>query len=202
MDSKIAIEHLNELSKYGGTMRLAAESWDNDFQTLIAIILSARTRDEVTIGVCKGLFKKYPKAEDLAKAELEDIEKMIKSVNFYRNKSKNILNCAKALVKDFDSKVPREIDELVKLPGVGRKTANVFSTEIGKDAIGVDTHVSYCSQKLGWTKNSNPKFIEEDLKELFPQKYWNKVNRTLVRFGKENTSKKKKDEILEKVKNN
>ena len=181
-------------------MRLAAEQWDNDFQTLISIILSARTRDEVTIEVCKKLFGKFPTANKLSKASLQEIETLIKPINFYRNKSKNILNCAKVIVSEFNSKIPKSIEELVKLLGVGRKTANVFLTEMGGLGIGVDTHVSYISQKLGWTKNKDAHKIEQDLKKLFPQKYWNNVNRTLVRFGKTHTSRKKKDELLNEIK--
>lgn len=198
--SKTAITQLKKISSLGNEMRLAAEQWKNNYQTLIAIILSARTRDEVTIEVCKKLFKKYPTSKSLSKASTKEIEKIIRPVNFYRNKSKNISNCSKMLVKVYKSKVPEDIDELIKLPGVGRKTANVFLTEIGKSGIGVDTHVSYCSQKLGWTKNKNAHKIEEDLKKLFPKKYWNKVNSNLVRFGKTHLSRKKKDEILEEIK--
>ncbi len=198
--SKIAIKQLTNLSKQGNEMRLAAEEWKNNFQTLIAIILSARTRDEVTIEVCKNLFKEFPTAKKLSQVKLSEIERLIHSVNFYRNKSKNISNCAKSLVENYQSEVPEEIDELIKLPGVGRKTANVFLTEIGKQGLGIDTHVSYCSQKLGWTKNKKPEKIEEDLKKLFPKKYWNKVNSTLVRFGKTHLSKRKKDELLNEVK--
>jgi len=200
MDSKTAIKQLDKLAKLGNEMRLAAEKWDNDYQTLIAIILSARTRDETTIKVCKKLFKKYPNAKSLSKSKLSDIEKIIKPVNFYKNKSKNILNSVKTLVKNYNSKVPEEIDELVKLPGVGRKTANVFLTEINHDALGIDTHVSYCSQKLEWTKNKNPPKIEDDLKKLFPKEYWNKVNSTVVRFGKTYSSKKQKDKLLVEIK--
>jgi endonuclease-3 len=199
MDSKTALKQLNKLSKLGNDMRLAAEKWENDFQTLIAITLSARTRDEVTIEVCKKLFKEYPNAKKLSNAKIFKIEEIIRPINFYKNKSKNILNCSKILVKNYNSKIPGEIEELIKLPGVGRKTANVFLTEIGKQGIGIDTHVSYCSQKLGWTKNKNPNKIEEDLKKLFPKKYWNKVNSTLVRFGKTHQSRKKKDKILKEI---
>lgn len=195
-----ALKQLNYLSKLGNEMRLAAEEWKNNYQTLIAIELSARTRDEVTIEVCKKLFKTFPTAKSLSNAKIKDIEKLIRPVNFYKNKSKNILNCAKELIERYNSKVPETIDELITLPGVGRKTANVFLTEINHDALGVDTHVSYCSQKLGWTKNKNPHKIENDLKKLFPKKYWNKVNSTLVRFGKTHTSKKQKDKLLEEVK--
>ena len=120
-------------------------------------------------------------------------------MNFFRNKSKNVIACAKKIESDFKGKVPKTIESLISLPGVGRKTANVFLSEIGKPGIGVDTHVSYISQKLGWTKNKNPHKIEKDLKELFPEKYWSIVNSTLVRFGKTHTSRKQKDKILEEV---
>ncbi len=202
VDSKTAIKQLNKLSKLGNEMRLAAERWSNNFQTLIAIVLSARTRDEVTIEVCKKLFKKFPTPKKLSQAKLSEVESTIRSVNFHRNKSKNILNCAKMLVKEYNSKVPENIEELVELPGVGRKTANVFLTEIGKLGLGCDTHVIYSSRYLGWTKapENKPHKIEEDLKKLFPKRYWNKVNANLVRFGKTHQSKKKKDEILEGIK--
>lgn len=194
------IKQLNKLSKLGGEMRLAAEEWNSDFQTLIAIILSARTRDETTIKICKILFNKYPDAKSLSKATINSIQNIIRPVNFYRNKSKNILNCSKTLVQDYNSKVPHNLDELIKLQGVGRKTANVFLTEVGEHGLGIDTHVSYCSQRLGWTNNKNPHKIEEDLKKLFPKRYWNKVNSILVRFGKTHRSKKGKDKILDEIK--
>lgn len=199
MDRKIAINQLSLLSEDVKQMRLAAEEWKNPWQTLIAIILSARTRDEKTIIVAKNLFDKYPDAENLAYANLEDVEKIIRPVNFYKNKSKNIINCSKEIFENHKNKVPKEEKELLKLAGVGRKTANVFLNEMGEDAIGVDTHVSYISQKLGWTKNSRPEKIEHDLEELFPKEYWRKINPTLVRFGKSHTSKKHKDKIIQNI---
>lgn len=203
MDSETAIKQLNKIRKRGNSIRLAAEEWKNDFQTLISIILSARTRDETTIEVSKKLFRKYPNAKSLSKASLSEVKKIIKPVNFYKNKSQNVLNCAKVLIRDYSSKIPSTIEKLIKLPGVGRKTANVYLTEIGEQGLGVDTHVNYCSRKLGWTKHpeSKPHKIEEDLKKLFPEKYWNKVNSTLVRFGKTHNSRKQKDKILEEIKN-
>lgn len=199
MNQKTAIKQLKLLDKSGEKMRLAAEEWISKFQTLISIILSARTRDETTIKIAKELFKRYPTPKKLSKARLNEIQKIIKPVNFYKNKSKNILNCAKILVKKYNSKVPESIEELIKLPGVGRKTANVFLAEKGGNNIGVDTHVSYISQKLNWTKNKNPHKIEKDLEKLFPKKYWNKINQTLVRFGKTYTSRKDKDKILKEI---
>ncbi len=199
MNKKSALKQLNLLSKEPKEMRLAAESWQSEFQILISTIMSARTRDEVTIPVAEKLFKKFPNSKKLSKAKSNEVKKIIKPVNFFRNKSKNIIACAKKLESRFNGKVPRSIDELITLPGVGRKTANVFLAEIGDDAIGVDTHVSYISQKLKWTKNKNPKKIEHDLKSLFPKKYWSKVNSTLVRFGKSHTSRKEKDKLLEEI---
>ncbi len=200
MDRKNALIQLRELENQMGSMRLAAEEWSNKFQTLISIILSARTRDEVTIEICKILFEKYGDAKKLSGAKVEDVEKIIKPINFYRNKSKNIINCAKVLVEEYNSKVPESIDELVKLPGVGRKTANVFLAEGGGNNIGVDTHVSYISQKLDWTKNKNPHKIEKDLESLFPKEYWKKINSVLVRFGKKHTSRLEKNRMLEEIK--
>ena len=100
------------------------------------------------------------------------------------------------LAEKFAGAPPHDILQLVTLPGVGRKTANVFVAEYGAPAIGVDTHVSYISQKLGWTKHKEPHKIESDLRKLFPKRYWQKLNRTLVRFGKTHMSRRKKDELL------
>jgi len=199
VNQKTALKQLSKLSHLGKQMRLAAEQWPSEFQILIATILSARTRDEKTILVAKKLFQKFPSSNKLASASLKDVQKIIMPVNFYKNKSKNIINCSKKLIEFYREKIPKEIDELLKLPGVGRKTANVFLSEIGNDAIGVDTHVQYISKKLRWTKNKNPEKIEEDLKKLFQQKYWNKVNPTLVRFGRTYSSKKQKDKILDEL---
>ena len=200
MEEQRAIRQLTALSKDIKTMRLAAESWKTPFQTLISTIMSARTRDEVTIPVASKLFKIYPSPNKLATAKLKDIESIIKPVNFYKNKSKNIIQCAKTIVTLHGGKVPSAIDELIKLPGVGRKTANVFLSEYGKSAIGVDTHLSHISQKLGWTKNKHPDKIERDLQSLFPKRYWGRVNPTAVRFGKTHNNRKKKDELLAQIK--
>ena len=193
------LKQLKKLKKLSFSMRLAAERWDKPWQTLISTILSARTRDEITIPIATKLFEKYPEVEHLAKAKSATVRKLIKPINFYKTKSKNIITCAKVLVGKYNGNPPHDFDKLIDLPGVGRKTTNVFLSEMGKDSIGVDTHVSYISQKLGWTKSNKPKQIEEDLKKLFPKRYWKMINPTLVRFGKTYTSRKKKDNILEKV---
>lgn len=194
------VEQLKELKKLSSPMRLAAEEWSKTWQTLIATILSARTRDEKTIPIANELFKIYPTVKDLARARLKDIQKIIRPINFYKTKSKNITNCARILVEKYNGEPPVDFNELIKLPGVGRKTANVFLSEMGKDAVATDTHVLYISKKLNWTKNDKPKNVETDLKKLFPKEYWKKINPILVRFGKTYTSRKRKDELLEKIK--
>ncbi len=199
MNKETAIKQLQELNKQGKNIPLAAEGWDEEWKTLISVILSARTRDETTIKTCTELFKKYNTIEKLSKANLREIETAIKPVNFYKNKSKSICKCAKSLLEKHKSRVPHGLKDLIELSGVGRKTANVFLSEYGKDAIGIDTHASYISQKLEWTKNKAPEKIEKDLENLFPKEYWRKINPTLVRFGKTHTSRKKKDEILEEI---
>ena len=200
MNEKTALKQLKSMEKHGRKMRLAAEKWKNNWQILISIILSARSRDEVTILVAKKLFKKYSNAKKLADSQIEDVKEIIRPINFYKNKSKNIINCSKEIVKKHKGKIPSKIDELIELPGVGRKTANVFLSELGHEAIGIDTHVSYISQRLEWTKNHKPEKIEEDLTKMFSKNNWNKVNSSLVRFGKTYTSKKEKDSLLEEIK--
>jgi endonuclease-3 len=200
MEQERAIKQLKEIEKRAGVMRLAAEEWKEEWQTLIAIILSARTRDEVTIAVAENLFRRYEKLKDLANADLKDVEELVRRVNFYRNKAKAIVACAKVLDEKYTGKPPYDVIKLIGLPGVGRKTANVFLAEMGGDAIGVDTHTSYISQRLGWTQNTGPENIEKDLEKLFPKTYWRKINPALVHFGKSYLSRKEKDKILDEIK--
>ena len=191
------LRQLKELDKLGKNLRLAAE-WEKPWQILISTILSARTRDEKTIEVSNVLYKKYPKVNDLAYAKIEDVVKIIRQINYHKTKSKNIVACAKVLVEEYDGRVPEDFEKLLGLPGVGRKTANVFLAERGKQAIGVDTHVGNISRALGWTNNHNPAKVEEDLKKLFPEKNWRSINYILVRFGRSYRGKKR-EEILERV---
>jgi len=198
MDQAKAIKQLNELKKHNKNPRLAAEGWNKPWKTLIATLLSARSRDDKTVVVAKELFRKFNTVKKLSEATQSDIAKVIRPVNFYITKAKNTSNCAKALIKDHKGKVPVDFDKLVKLPGVGRKTANVFLAVQGKPAIGVDTHVARISKKLGWTKNDKPEKVEEDLKKLFPKSKWKSINYILVKFGQSNT-RKKEDEILKSL---
>jgi len=203
MNSKKQISQLNQLKRLGKKpkdLRLAAESWRSAFQILIATILSARTRDETTISVAEKLFRKYPTPEKFSRVKITEIEKIIKPVNFYKNKSRYLISCSKIIEEKFDGKVPLDFETLISLPGVGRKTANVFLSELGNDAIGVDTHLSYVSRMLKWSNHANPHKIEKDLQKLFPRKYWSKINPVAVRFGKTYTSRKKKDKLLNEIK--
>jgi len=201
MNSEIAIKQLKELkkliSKHPESPRLAAEGWKEEWQTLIAIMLSAQTRDTKTIEVSNKLFKKYKTLKKLGNANIKEIENEIKSINYYKTKARHIKETAKILSK---IKMPETIEELIKLPGVGRKTANVFLVEArNAPVIGVDTHLSFVSQYLKWSKNKNPYKIEMDLQKIFPKRYWNKINYIVVSFG-QLYNKREQKEILDKIK--
>ena len=143
----------------------------NPLELLIALILAAQARDELVNRVTADLFKKYRTAEDYASETLPKLQSQINKINFYRNKAKSIHNCCSEIVKRFNGKVPEKLDELLTLPGVGRKTANILlGNAFGQQTIGVDTHVMRLSQRLGFTKNTNPDKIEFDLTPLVPEK--------------------------------
>jgi len=143
----------------------------NPLELLIALILAAQARDDLVNRVTVDLFKKYRTAEDYAKTPGPKLETEIKKINFYRNKAKSIHNCCSEIVKRFKGKVPEKLDDLLSLPGVGRKTANiVLGNAFGQLTIGVDTHVMRLSQRLGFTQNTNPDKIEFDLISLVPEK--------------------------------
>src|SRR3989338_3237764 len=194
------LKQLDYLDQLTGKIapRLAAQGWCSDWKTIISILLSARTRDEVTIVVCEKLFQKYSSLDVLARVSLKQLEVDLKSINFFRNKAKSVFGCSRMLVKDFGGCVPRDFEKLLLLPGVGRKTANVFLSEFGSPAIGVDTHVFRISKKLGWSKSNTAEGVENDLKLLFLKSDWSRINLVLVRFGK--TLRKNEDEIIARVK--
>tara|TARA_Y100000310_G_scaffold340261_1_gene435389 strand:- start:1204 stop:1797 length:594 start_codon:yes stop_codon:yes gene_type:complete len=194
MKASKAVMQLKALKKLTKQERLAADRWKGEWQTLVAILLSAQTRDDVTIPVATSLFKKFPSPKKLASARVSSIEQVIKSINYYKTKARNVKKCMQVLVKEHKGKVPHDLDKLITLPGVGRKTANVFLSERGYAAIGVDTHVMRLSKKLGWTTHKDPHKIEIDLKKLFPKQYWSMVNDTLVKFGRQ--KRKEEDEII------
>lgn len=199
ISQKTALRQFHEIEKLAGNLRLAADGWDEDWQTLIATLMSARTTDRVTIPIAEKLFKKYKAIKKLANSKLKELEEIIRGVNFYKTKARNIIELAKIIVSNYNGKIPHDFSKLIELPGVGRKTANVFLAEQGHDTIGIDTHVSWISQKMRWTKHSDQEKIEKDLENLFPKKYWGKLNWVLVRFGQTYKSRKEKARILGKI---
>ena len=156
----------------------------NPFSILIGTILSARTKDENTAKVVKKLFSKYKSVHALAKAKVNDVEKLIKSIGFYHVKAKRIINVASIISSQYKGKVPNDFDELLKLPGVGRKTANcvlVYAFDI--PAIPVDTHVHRISNRLGLVNTKTPEETEFELMKKIPKKYWLEINDTFVMYG-------------------
>jgi endonuclease III len=143
----------------------------NPLELLVALILAAQARDDLVNQVTAGLFTKYRRPADYAQAPLSELEQQIRRINFFRNKAKSIQNCCLEIVRRFAGRVPETLDDLITLPGVGRKTANIVrGNAFGQPAIGVDTHVMRLSQRLRLTKNTNPDKIEFDLLALVPAK--------------------------------
>lgn len=155
-------------------------------QLLVATILSAQCTDERVNVVTKTLFHKYPTATDYARAPLPQLENDIKSTGFFRNKAKSIKKCCQTLVEDYGEKVPQDIEQLVALPGIGRKTANVIlGTAFGMaTGVVVDTHVGRLSRRLGLSAEKSPEKIERDLIELFPKKEWIALSHRLIQHGR------------------
>ena len=154
------------------------------FSILIGTILSARTKDESTTKVVKILFSKYKNPKQLANAKLKDVEKIIKPIGFYHVKSKRIIEVAKIINSKYKGKVPEDLDTLVELPGVGRKTANcVLVYAFEKPAIPVDIHVHRISNRLGLVETKNPEETEQELMKKVDKKFWIDVNDTFVMYG-------------------
>lgn len=163
-----------------------ALQYTNPLELLVATILSAQCTDERVNIVTKTLFEKYKTAENYANANAKELEEDIKSTGFYRNKAKNIKKCCQMLVEKFDSQVPRTMEEMLELPGVARKTANiVLSNAFGViEGIAVDTHVRRLAKRLGLTEHEDPEKIEESLMEIVPKDYWMKITDLLIFHGR------------------
>ena len=154
------------------------------FSILIGTILSARTKDETTTKAVKALFLKYKNPKELANAKIKDVEKIIKSIGFFHVKSKRIIEVAKIIHTKYKDKVPEDLDTLVQLPGVGRKTANcVLVYAFEKPAIPVDIHVHRISNRLGLVDTKNPEETEQELMNKIDKKYWIDINDTFVMYG-------------------
>lgn len=158
---------------------------ENPWQLLIATILSAQCTDDRVNIVTKYLFRKYTSVKDFAEADIEELQQDIRSTGFYRNKAKNIIGCCRTLLEQHGGQVPKDIEKLVKLQGVGRKTANVIRGNIYDiPSIVVDTHVKRISKKLGFTENTDPVKIEYDLMEILPKEHWIRYNTQVIAHGR------------------
>jgi endonuclease-3 len=156
------------------------------FRVLIATVLSQRTRDEVTERASERLFKKYGDCSALARADKGDIEELIREVGFYRTKAPRIKEIARIIDNDLNGIVPGDIESLLLLPGVGRKTANcVLVYGFGMDAVAVDTHVHRISNRLGLVRTGTPEETETELRRVLPKRHWKLINELLVRFGQD-----------------
>jgi len=177
---------IDELRKTYAKQPYTALTYSNNMQLLVAVMMSAQTTDKQVNKVCEKIFPKYKTPADFAKLKLSSFEQEIRSTGFYKNKAKNVINTAKKIIKDYDGKVPDTMAELITLPGVARKTANiVLSQGFGKTCgIAVDTHVGRLAQRLGLTKNEDPKKIEIDLMKRFERKDWPDVTRLLIWHGR------------------
>ena len=165
-------------------LRELHEAETGPFSILIGTILSARTKDEATAKAVKALFSKYKNPKELAEAKIKDVEKIIKSIGFFHVKSKRIIEVANIIHTKHKDKVPDDLDILVQLPGVGRKTANcVLVYAFEKPAIPVDIHVHRISNRLGLVDTKNPEETEQELMKKIKKKYWIDINDTFVMYG-------------------
>lgn len=165
----------------------SALDWEDPWELLVATVLAAQCTDARVNMVTPGFFKRWPGPAELAQAEQGDVEEVIRSTGFFRNKAKNLLATAQKVTKEYGGELPRSMEELTTLPGVARKTANiVLSNAFGiNEGLAVDTHVKRLSFRMGLTKSQDPKRIEQDLMPLFDQQDWGEVNHLLVYFGRD-----------------
>jgi endonuclease-3 len=164
----------------------------NPFELLVATILSAQCTDNQVNRVTPGLFQRLRRPQDFTKTPVAEIEELVRPTGFYRNKARNIKACCAALVEHYDGQVPRTIEELVALPGVGRKTANVvLGAAFNTPGIVVDTHVARISNRLALTRQKDPKKIELDLMRVIPKKQWSDFSLRLIFFGRETCTARK-----------
>ena len=161
--------------------------FENPYQILVLTILSAQTTDRQVNEIAPRLFEEYPGPEDLARADPATLEAIIRPTGFYHAKARHLIGAAGTIARDFDGKVPKTLEELVTLPGVGRKTANiVLHHAFGIDeGVAVDTHVRRTSRRIGFSDHADPDRIEEDLRALFPKECWGDLNYLLIRHGRE-----------------
>jgi len=185
MAAKRTEEILKRLDEVYGTEYICYLNHETPWQLLIAVILSAQCTDARVNIVTKDLFAKYDTLEKFANADLKELEQDIRPTGFFHNKAKNIIACAKRLVEVYGGEVPSELDDLLTLAGVGRKTANVIRGNIyNQPSIVVDTHVKRISKRLGFTKEEDPEKIEYELMRKLPKDHWILYNIQIISFGR------------------
>lgn len=180
------IEIIEILKKYYPDAKCSLD-FETPFQLMIAVMLAAQCTDERVNKTTSMLFEKYPDCKEMANANIEDLENLVKSCGFYKNKSKNMLASSKLLVEKYNGIVPKDIEELEKFPGIGRKSANVIMTEAFNqcEGIAVDTHAKRISNKLGLSLESEPKKIEQDLLKQIPKEYLKDINHLFMWLGRD-----------------
>ncbi len=185
MNKNEAINILNILKKSYPDAKCSLD-FSSPFELLVAVILSAQCTDERVNKTTPSIFEKYSTPEDFAKMPLETLEELVHPCGFYKNKAKNIKLTAQKIIDNFDSKVPENMEELLTLSGVGRKTANVVMLEAFNkpQGIAVDTHAKRLSNRIGFSKETTPEKIEQDLLKLFPYNYLKDVNHLLIYHGR------------------
>ncbi len=186
LDKKTRLLKIIELLEKEYPKAKTALHYSSPLEILVATILAAQCTDKRVNLVTPLLFKKYKTAKDYANADLAELEQDIRSTGFYRNKAKNIKNAGRMIVERFDSQVPQTMEEILMLPGVARKTANIvlsnaYSVIVG---IAVDTHVRRLSKRLGLTDNTNPDKIEKDLMLIVPKSHWKSITNLLISHGR------------------
>ncbi len=177
---------LDLLDTYYTTEYRCSLNYKTPWELLVATMLSAQCTDERVNIVTKDLFQKYPTVEAFANADIEEMERDIHSIGFYHSKAKNVIRTAQLIHIEFHDEVPATLEELTSLPGVGRKTANVIRGNIFHDpSIVVDTHVKRISKRLGFTKETEPDKVEQDLMKVLPKDHWILYNIQIITFGRE-----------------
>jgi len=173
-----------QLSKNYPNVRCELD-YKSAFQLLVATVLSAQCTDKRVNQTTPALFKKYPNPQKMAKADLRDIQKLVKSTGFFRAKAKNIKGLSNIIAEQFDGNVPSNLEDLISLPGVGRKTANVvLGHAFGIPGITVDTHFGRLSRRFGWSKQNNPVKVEFEVGELIPEKEWTNLSQRMIWHGR------------------
>ncbi len=184
MTKEAVKQMLSVLDKEYGTTK-EGFLYEADWQLLLAIMLSAQSTDKQVDEVLPGLWKRFSTVRQIAEASEEEIQDQIRMVGLYKNKAKNMKQCCRQIMDEYGGKVPAAIDELLKLAGVGRKTATLFLADAYNiPGVTVDTHVFRIARRLGWAEGKNPVQVEFELMELLPEEHWNRINFQLIYHGR------------------